>query len=73
MGCSGRNELGGQNGITLADAKAYCESQSTCVSFEQPNQVLTNWGPGDFQFSTTCTTSVGTTYTMLGLYVIDRT
>ena len=71
-GCSGKNELGTQTGFTLADAKAYCASQPTCVSFEQANEVLSHWPFDMFQFSTSCTASVGTTYTMLDLWVINR-
>merc|ERR1711865_1132628 len=63
IACSGRNELGTKRGITVADAKAYCESQSTCVSFERVPTA------GQFQFSTSCTPSVAAVYTNHDLYV----
>jgi hypothetical protein len=34
IACNNRNELPTQKGITIETAKAYCKSESTCVSFE---------------------------------------
>jgi hypothetical protein len=45
--CSGRNELGAQEGITVEEAKAWCDSTSSCVSFEKMEDRR-------FQFSTSC-------------------
>jgi hypothetical protein len=75
--CAGRNELASQHGITVVQAKSWCQDNAACVSFErQPTA-------GYFSFSTTCTTSVDIPYPPwecgksalcdIDLYVIDRT
>jgi hypothetical protein len=68
IACTNRNELPTQHGITIETAKAYCKSESTCVSFEA------NPTTGRFQFSTSCTVSVADRTDMDGwsLFVIAR-
>jgi hypothetical protein len=66
IACSGRNELPSQTGITIETAKAYCESESTCVSFEQSPT------SGNFQFSTSCLPPVAQDSPNWSLFVIDR-
>jgi hypothetical protein len=76
MSCTGRNELGIaglkgsaeklQKDITVEDAKAYCESESTCVSFEYKPTT------GRLQFSTSCLPSESKDTEAWSLYVIDR-
>jgi len=66
IACAGRNELPTQRGITVVEAKAYCEGESTCVSFERmPTS-------GHFQFSTSCTPYRANRYSNHELYVIGR-
>jgi hypothetical protein len=65
--CAGRNELPKQVGITVVKAKAWCQDNAACVSFERMPTL------GDFQFSTSCTPSVYVTSANHELYMIDRT
>jgi hypothetical protein len=67
-GCAGRNELPSQSGITIEAAKVYCESEPTCVSFEQK----TTSTSGKFQFSTSCLPSLTNSDPNWSLFVIDR-
>jgi hypothetical protein len=67
--CNGRNELGYHSGMTIVQAKAWCQDNAACVSFER----LGGSHLGSFHFSTTCTHSVSIPYTDIDLYVIDRT
>jgi hypothetical protein len=69
--CSGRNELGTQAGLTIVQAKAWCQDNAACVSFEDFNG-LAGYPAGYFSFSTSCTTSVDIPYTNIDIYVIDR-
>jgi hypothetical protein len=68
--CAGRNELqlmGDQSGITIVDAKAWCQDNAACVSFERMPTA------GKFQFSTSCDPSLrDPSFTNHDLYVIDR-
>eukprot|EP00937_MAST-01D_sp_MAST-1D-sp2_P001854 g1854.t1 len=67
--CASRNELGQKDGLVLEQAKDWCASAPTCMSFEE--QLGT---PGRFTFSTSCDTSkMGTYAGTRNLYVIDRT
>jgi hypothetical protein len=57
-----------ESGITLAEAKAWCQGNAACVSFERMPTA------GSFQFSTSCTVSVAVASSNLfDLHVIDRT
>ena len=64
--CSGRNELGAQEGITVEEAKAWCDSTSSCVSFEKMEDRR-------FQFSTSCIKSTSAFYADIDLFIKSST
>ena len=64
--CAGRNELGTKTNFNLEQAKEYCRSVPTCVSFERTSTA------GAFRFSTSCTKKEMASYSSTDLYVIYR-
>ena len=65
--CAGRNEIAARSGISLDDATAHCNSISDCVSFENLVTGCTN--SCTFQFSTSCTEAIATSYPGVTLFV----
>ena len=66
--CTGRNELGNQPDINLAQAKRHCDGISSCVSFEMAQCDAS--GNCNFNFSTTCVESTSNgNYHNFDLYI----
>jgi hypothetical protein len=66
IACAGRNELPTQKGITIEEAKAWCQGSAACVSFERLPTA------GSFQFSSSCALRHAKSYPQHALYMIDR-
>ena len=65
--CIGRNELPTQQGITLKEAKAYCDRTASCTSFEVMGSGASN--EGSTQFSTSCIESNSVASTLATLFI----